>query len=72
MIAAWSHEDYMRWALALAERVPRLPFGAVLVRQTAGDIVAERFNRSPESPTFHGEIDAINRCGVNAFDHPKT
>lgn len=63
----WSHEEYMRRALALATRVPRLPFGALLVQRTTGEIVAEGFNRSPESPTFHGEIDAINRC---AAAHP--
>jgi tRNA(adenine34) deaminase len=63
----WSHEDYMRRAIALARQVPRLPFGAVLVRRAMGGIVAEGFNRSSESPTFHGEIDAINRC---AAAHP--
>ncbi len=60
----WSHEDYMRRAIALARQVPRLPFGAVLVRRATRDIVAEGFNRSSESPTFHGEIDAINRCAA--------
>ena len=59
-----SHEDYMRQAIALAKQVPRLPFGAVIVRRATGEIVAEGFNRSSESPTFHGEIDAINRCAA--------
>ncbi len=62
-----SHEDYMRRAIALAKQVPQLPFGAVIVRRATGEIVAEGFNRSSESPTFHGEIDAINRC---AAAHP--
>ena len=57
-----SHEDYMRRAIAPAKQVPRLPFGAVIVQRATGEIVAEGFNRSSESPTFHGEIDAINRC----------
>jgi len=59
-----SHEDYMRQAIALAKQVPRLPFGAVIVRRATGEIVGEGFNRSSESPTFHGEIDAINRCAA--------
>jgi tRNA(Arg) A34 adenosine deaminase TadA len=54
----------MRQAIALAKQVPRLPFGAVIVRRATGEIVAEGFNRSSESPTFHGEIDAINRCAA--------
>jgi len=59
-----SHEGFMRRAIALARRVPQLPFGAVIVRRATGEIVAEGFNRSSESPTFHGEIDAINRCAA--------
>jgi len=59
-----NHEDYMRQAIALAKLVPRLPFGAVIVRRETGEIVAEGFNRSSDSPTFHGEIDAINRCAA--------
>lgn len=58
------HEDYMRRAIAMAQKVPELPFGAVIVRRTTGEIIAEGFNRSAESPTFHGEIDAINRCAA--------
>ena len=61
----------MRRAIAPATRVPRVPFGAALVQRTTGEIVADGFNRSPESRAFHGDIDAINRCGVNAFDHLK-
>ncbi len=72
MIAAWTHEEHMRRAIGPATRVPWLPFGAALVQRATDEIVAEGFNRSPECPALHGEIDAINRCGVNAFDHPKT
>lgn len=61
------HERFMRRALELAERVSELPFGAVLVRGDNGVLVAEGFNRSAENPTWHGEIDAINRC---AREHP--
>lgn len=59
-----SHKDYMRRAIALAKQAPRLPFGAVIVQRATGDIVAEGLNRSSESPTFHGEIDAINHCAA--------
>jgi tRNA(Arg) A34 adenosine deaminase TadA len=59
-----SHEDFMRRAIALVKQVPELPFGAVIVRRATGEIVAEGWNRSSESPTYHGEIDAINRCAA--------
>ena len=57
-----THEDYMRRAIELALRVPEFPFGAVIVRRATGEIVAEGYNRSALNPTWHGEIDAINRC----------
>src|SRR5262249_7299282 len=56
------HEAFMRLAIALARRVPDLPFGAVLVLHDTGEVVAEGWNRSVENLTWHGEIDAINRC----------
>ena len=59
-----SHDDYMRQAIAMAQRVPKFPFGAVIVRRTTGEIIAKGFNRSSENPIFHGEIDAINRCAA--------
>ncbi len=58
------HDDFMRRAIVMAKQVPELPFGAVIVRRATGEIVAEGWNRSSESPTFHGEIDAINRCAA--------
>ncbi len=59
-----NHEEAMRRAVALAKQVPELPFGAVIVRRATGEIVGEGWNRSSKSPTFHGEIDAINRCAA--------
>ena len=59
-----SHDDYMRQAIAMAQKVPKFPFGAVIIRRTTGAIIAKGFNRSSENPTFHGEIDAINRCAA--------
>lgn len=61
-----THEDYMGRAIELALQVPEFPFGAVIVRRATGEIVAEGYNRSALNPTWHGEIDAINRC---AEDH---
>ncbi len=56
----------MRLAIAMAQNVPQFPFGAVIIRRTTGDVLAQGFNRSSHSPTFHGEIDVIIRC---AADH---
>lgn len=56
------HAYFMRRAIALALKVPTLPFGAVIVRRETGEIVAEGFNQSALNPTFHGEMVAINRC----------
>jgi tRNA(Arg) A34 adenosine deaminase TadA len=56
------HERFMREAIARARNVPQLPFGAVIVRAEKAEIVADGFNRSRISPTYHGEVDAINRC----------
>jgi tRNA(Arg) A34 adenosine deaminase TadA len=58
----------MRRAIAQANDVPLLPFGAVLVRGATGEVLAEGHNRSAQSPTFHGEIDVINRL---AADQPR-
>lgn len=56
------HERFMRRAAALAAaRVPDRPFAAVLVDQDTGAVVAEGWNRADENPTWHGEVDALNR-----------
>jgi tRNA(Arg) A34 adenosine deaminase TadA len=56
------HARYMRRAIELARRVPQFPFGAVLVVADSGAVVAEGWNRSAESPIWHGEVDAIHNC----------
>jgi tRNA(Arg) A34 adenosine deaminase TadA len=61
------HKFFMKRAILLAKRSRKYPFGAVIVRRNTGEIVAEGFNQSQTSPTFHAEIDAINRC---ARTHP--
>jgi len=57
-----NNETYMRRAIELALKVPEFPFGAVIVRRSTGDIMAEGFNQSALNPTLHGEMVAINQC----------
>jgi tRNA(adenine34) deaminase len=59
------HERFMRRAIALTANCPDLPFGAVIVRADTGEVVAEGWNRSGINPTWHGEIDAINRLAAS-------
>jgi tRNA(adenine34) deaminase len=65
IIGAHSDEDeeYMRRAIRAARNVPKYPFGAVLVDQNR-KVVAEGWNRSVRNPTWHGEMDAINKCAA--------
>ncbi len=60
------HSLFMRRAIELTSNAPELPFGAVLVDVKTGEVVAEGWNRSAENPTWHGEVDVINR---HASDH---
>lgn len=55
------HERYMRRAIALADNVPDLPFGAVIVDGDNDTILAEGWNKTLLNPVWHGEVDAINR-----------
>lgn len=57
-------DQLMLAALEQARRSPELPFGAVLVERRTGTIVATGVNRTADSPTYHAEIDAINRCAA--------
>lgn len=59
------HERHMRLAIEQAGNAPQLPFGAVIVDSRTGEVVAEGYNRSADSPTFHGEIDVINRLAAS-------
>jgi tRNA(Arg) A34 adenosine deaminase TadA len=58
-------ELHMRRAIRLAGNVPKYPFGALLVDQQRGVVVAEGWNRSVHNPTWHGEMDAINKCAAS-------
>ena len=55
-------EQYMRKAIRLAGNNPKHPFGALVVDPKRGVVVAEGWNRSVLNPTWHGEMDAINKC----------
>ena len=56
-------ETHMRRAIRLAQNEPKYPFAAVLVDQEKR-VVAEGWNRSVHNPTWHGEMDAINKCAA--------
>ncbi len=60
------HEHYLRQAIALAAKVPERPFAAVIVDRATKEVLAEGWNRSDENPTWHGEIDALNRLVESA------
>ena len=57
-------ETHMKRAIRLAGNNPKYPFAAVLVDQ-GGAVVAEGWNRSVHNPTWHGEMDAINKCAAS-------
>ena len=61
-------ERYMTRAIRLAAHNRKFPFAAVLVDQEKDVVVGEGWNRSVHNPTWHGEMDAINKC---AASHPK-
>ena len=51
----------MRRAIELTANVPYFPFGAVIVERESDEVIAEGWNKSSVNPTWHGEIDTINR-----------
>ena len=58
-------EHYMKRAIRLAANVPKYPFGALLVDSEKRVVVAEGWNRSAQNPTWHGEMEAINKCAAS-------
>ncbi len=56
-----THEHFMARAVELAGRNPKLPFGALVVEKETGEVLAEGWNRTDLNPTWHGEIDALNK-----------
>ena len=57
-------ESHMRRAIRLAGNQPKYPFGSVLVDEEQR-VVGEGWNRSVHNPTWHGEMDAINKCAAS-------
>jgi tRNA(Arg) A34 adenosine deaminase TadA len=64
-----NHRRFMRRAIELASNVPDLPFGALIVVRTSGQVVAEGWNKTSINPIWHGEIDALNRLASSTADH---
>ena len=62
------HSVFMRQAITEARQIPARPFGAVIVDAGTAAVVARGHNRTDETPTFHGEIDAINHLAKSQFD----
>jgi tRNA(Arg) A34 adenosine deaminase TadA len=58
----------MRQAITEAQQVPARPFGAVIVDAGTAAVVARGHNHTDDSPTFHGEIDAINHLASSRYN----
>ena len=65
--AKMNDEYYMQKAIEMAKQNPNAPFGAVIVDNTSGEIIATGVNNSTVNPTFHGEMVALNHA---AEKHP--
>lgn len=58
----------MKKAIEVALGNRAFPFGAILVNRSNDHVVAEGINRTDENPTWHGEIDVINRYASSCSD----
>lgn len=73
-LMARADEDWMRHALALAERAQReddeIPVGAIIV-DASGNLIAEGWNRNiaEHDPSAHAEIVAMRRAGQAVGNH---
>lgn len=73
-LMARADEDWMRHALALAERAQReddeIPVGAIIV-DASGNRIAEGWNRNiaEHDPSAHAEIVAMRRAGQAVGNH---
>lgn len=59
-LPAEAHERFMRLAIEQGRRNAAFPFGAVIVRASDQQLMAEGFNDTVRNPTLHGEIAAID------------
>lgn len=55
---------FMQRAIEIARRNPAAPFGAVIVSSESDTVLAEGVNRARQSPIWHGEVVAIDRCAM--------
>lgn len=64
------HERFMRLAIEQAMKVPKCPFGSVIVNIKTNKVVAEGWVRIEKNPIWHGEMTAIGNCpdGDSGFD----
>lgn len=62
-------QEYMQMAVAVAKHNPKYPFGAVIVDNTTGKVIAQGLNdtKTTHNPIRHGEMVAILNCVKN---HP--
>lgn len=51
---------FMQLAIKQAKKKPKYPFGAVLVRERDGKILASGFNHREQDPTLHAEMVVIH------------
>lgn len=56
------HEKYMRLAIEQAKKVPKCPFGSVVINIRTGEVVASGFVKVEKNPIWHGEMTAIYNC----------
>lgn len=54
------HERFMRMAIEEARKNRRYPFGAVIVNDQSGELLASGVNKAGEHPALHGEMVAMN------------
>jgi tRNA(Arg) A34 adenosine deaminase TadA len=70
MSLAVDHSKYMQRAVELARTNPRTPFGAVIVHEPTGEVLAGGANRTPGNPILHAETDAINNLAAGGRPAP--
>ena len=62
------YEAYMEKLVQLARKNPSAPFAAMIIDTETGEILCQGLNYSPQNPTYHGEIVALNHC-VDAYPY---
>jgi|AGTN01.1.fsa_nt_gi Cytosine/adenosine deaminases len=55
------HEHFMRLAIDQAKKVPKFPFGSVIVNLETKEVISEGWVKL-DNPIWHGEMTAIAGC----------